>query len=103
LKRRKRMSRFTIVCAAISSALGTSSLRAQQPPCERLRLVTIDHVTIVAAKLVPEGKFSMPGGRRIAPTEFFTEFSRLPAFCRVQAVARPTTDSEIGIEVWLPA
>jgi feruloyl esterase len=27
----------------------------------------------------------------------------LPAFCRVEAVARPTTDSEIKFEVWIPA
>lgn len=26
----------------------------------------------------------------------------LPAFCRVRAVAIPTPDSQIGIEVWLP-
>ena len=27
----------------------------------------------------------------------------LPAFCRVQGILRPTTDSEIHFEVWLPA
>ena len=96
-------SRCRLLYAIMFCSLGASHLRAQQPPCERLTFVSIEHVTIVAAKLVPEGKFSMPGGRRTAPTEFFTEFSRLPSFCRVQAVARPTADSEIGIEVWLPA
>jgi Tannase and feruloyl esterase len=40
--------------------------------------------------------------RRVSP-EFFTGFNTLPAFCRVQAVARPSSDSEVGIEVWLPA
>jgi feruloyl esterase len=29
-------------------------------------------------------------------------YTDLPAFCRVQAVAKPTDDSEIRIEVWLP-
>ena len=40
--------------------------------------------------------------RRASP-EFFTAFNTLSAFCRVQAVARPSSDSEINIEVWLPA
>ena len=97
------MKRQLMVCATSLCAFGASPVRAQQPPCERLTLVAIEHVTIVAANLVPQGKFSMPGGRRSAPTEFFTGFSSLPSFCRVQAVSRPTADSEIGIEVWLPA
>jgi hypothetical protein len=78
-----------------------SSARAQQ--CERLARVQLAHVTIVAAELVAPGRFAMPGGTQNAPAEFFTAFDRLRAFCRVQAVARPTSDSDIGIEVWLPA
>ena len=30
-------------------------------------------------------------------------FSDLPAFCQVQATLRPTADSDIKVEVWLPA
>ena len=30
-------------------------------------------------------------------------YKTLPAFCRVSAIARPTSDSVIKIEVWLPA
>jgi hypothetical protein len=40
--------------------------------------------------------------RRASP-EFFTAFNTLPVFCRVVAVARPSSDSKISIEVWLPA
>lgn len=39
--------------------------------------------------------------RRASP-EFFTAFNTLPAFCRVRAVSRPSSDSHINIEVWLP-
>ena len=39
---------------------------------------------------------------RRASAEFFTAFNTLPTFCRVRAVARPSSDSEINIEVWLP-
>jgi hypothetical protein len=72
-------------------------------PCDRLSQLKLDHVTIVAAESVAAGGFAMPGGTQNAPAEFFTAFDKLRPFCRVQAVARPTSDSEIGIEVWLPA
>src|SRR5215472_12931407 len=29
-------------------------------------------------------------------------FGNLPAFCRVAATLRPTSDSDINIEVWMP-
>ena len=37
--------------------------------------------------------------RPVAPD---TSTSPLPAFCRVEATARPTSDSEIKFEVWIP-
>ncbi|MDB5931233.1 MAG: prolyl oligopeptidase family protein, partial [Polaromonas sp.] len=37
----------------------------------------------------------------IAP-DLAQRVATMPAFCRVQAVATPTPDSQIGIEVWLP-
>src|SRR5688572_5270032 len=59
---------------------------AQAAPCESLRTLAHPYTTITAAQLVPAG----------GP-------AALPAHCRVAAVLRPVPDSEIGIEVWLPA
>ena len=53
--------------------------------------------------MVDSGKFVPPRMVRRASPEFFTAFNTLPTFCRVQAVSRPSSDSEINIEVWLPA
>jgi feruloyl esterase len=55
-------------------------------------------VTITLAQPVAAGAFSQPGGRGSA-----TQFADLPAFCRVAATLRPSSDSDIKIEVWLPA
>ncbi|MBI2687316.1 MAG: tannase/feruloyl esterase family alpha/beta hydrolase [Acidobacteria bacterium] len=52
--------------------------------CDKLAAMTIPQVRIAAAAVV-----SAEGG--------------LPEYCRVQAMARPTADSEIHFEVWLPA
>ena len=74
--------------------------RAQ--PCPGLRNLRLENTTITSAQLVDSGKFIPPTRVRRASAEFFTAFNTLPSFCRVQAVARPSSDSDIGIEVWLP-
>jgi feruloyl esterase len=66
----------------------------QGTPCADLAALTIPDVTINAASAVPEGAFTPPGSKTAL---------NLPAFCRVEATARPTSDSEIKIEVWIPA
>ncbi|MFL5498640.1 MAG: tannase/feruloyl esterase family alpha/beta hydrolase [Gemmatimonadaceae bacterium] len=58
---------------------------------------------MTSAQLVDSGKFVPPAMVRRASPEFFTAFNTLGAFCRVQATARPSSDSEIKMEVWLPA
>ncbi|HZR24621.1 MAG TPA: tannase/feruloyl esterase family alpha/beta hydrolase [Vicinamibacterales bacterium] len=61
--------------------------------CASLAALTIPSVTIRSATAVPGGGFTPPGSRQEMV---------LPAFCRVEAVARPTSDSEIKFEVWIP-
>jgi len=54
-------------------------------PCSSLRELHLPHVTVLSATRLDSGTFR-----------------KLPAFCRVRLVSRPTPDSRIGIEVWLP-
>src|SRR5215467_4141646 len=61
--------------------------------CANLAALTIPSVTIRSATLMPTGPFTPPGSRQEL---------MLPAFCRVEALARPTSDSEIKFEVWIP-
>jgi feruloyl esterase len=75
-----------------SAAFQTTAL--QGTACADLAALTIPDVTINAATAVAEGAFTPPGSRTTL---------NLPAFCRVEATARPTSDSEIKIEVWIPA
>jgi hypothetical protein len=90
------------LAAALSALILAGCSRAQAATCDDLAQTRLEHVTIVSAKVVSAGTFRLPGGRRAAPPEFFVAFDSLPAFCRVQAVSRPSRDSHIGIEVWLP-
>jgi len=70
--------------------------------CESLARLHLDGVMIVSAEAIARGGFTPPRSRRASP-EFFSGFDQLRPFCRVRAMSRPTPDSEIRIEVWLPS
>jgi pimeloyl-ACP methyl ester carboxylesterase len=61
--------------------------------CSNLAALTIPTITIRSATAVNAGPFIPPGA---------SNAMTLPAFCRVEATARPTSDSEIKFEVWIP-
>jgi len=68
--------------------------------CENLRALSLPHATITVAQDVGAGQFTSPEpGRGRGPDPF----KDLPAFCRVTVTAAPSNDSDIKIEVWLPA
>lgn len=68
--------------------------------CESLQALSLPNTTIILAQSVAAGAFSSPPtGRGGAQTE---PFKQLPAFCRVAATLRPSTDSDIRIEAWMP-
>lgn len=61
--------------------------------CESLADLRLPDTTVRSATTVA-GTLTLPGGPPI---------EGLPALCRVVGVIRPTSDSHIGFEVWLPA
>ncbi|HTR38830.1 MAG TPA: tannase/feruloyl esterase family alpha/beta hydrolase [Bryobacteraceae bacterium] len=72
--------------------------------CESLSSLKLPDTTITLAEPVAPGAFARPSGTFVergpgAPPVF----KSLPAFCRVAATLKPTSDSDIKIEVWLPA
>jgi feruloyl esterase len=68
-----------------------------------LRGLRLENATVTSAQLVDSGKFVPPAMPRRASPEFFTAFNTLPAFCRIHAISKPSSDSEIAMEIWLPA
>ena len=69
--------------------------------CESLADVNLPQTTITAASTVAAGDFTPPGPPALASA--VARFKKLPAFCRVQGVIRPSSDSHIEFEVWLPS
>jgi feruloyl esterase len=80
--------------SGLALALAASGA-AQAADCAGLKAKSSPTTEITAATLHPGGAFAMPAGTPRSQT--------LPSFCRVQGVLRPTPDSQIAFEVWLPA
>jgi feruloyl esterase len=73
--------------------------RAQaQASCESLAALALPNATITSVQTVAAGGFAPPGGRGATVAA-----ASLPAFCRVAATLKPSSDSDIKIEVWLPS
>jgi feruloyl esterase len=72
-----------------------STMSTVTASCERLTSLALPQTTITAAGRVDAGSF--------APASGATALSAPRAFCRVAATLNPSADSEIKIEVWMPA
>jgi hypothetical protein len=71
-----------------------------QSNCENVMTLKISGTTISGARVVAAGEFVPPGVPANNPA--LAPFRSLPAFCRIEGVIRPSSDSEIGFEVWAP-
>jgi feruloyl esterase len=61
--------------------------------CASLTTLQLPNTTITKAEDVTSGKFTPPVGKVL---------THLPAFCRVAATLKPSPDSDIRIEIWMP-
>jgi Tannase and feruloyl esterase len=72
--------------------------------CESLASLELPDTTITLAQSVAAGAFVPPAApAKGKGKQNATTFRDLPAFCRVTATIKPTSDSDIRIEVWMPA
>jgi feruloyl esterase len=72
--------------------------------CDSLASLALPNVTITAAEAVAAGAFTppMPPGRSLSEGQA-RQYGALPDFCRVAATLTPSSDSDIKVEVWMPA
>ena len=113
------MKRFLMIPIAIMATTLTDATAASAPvgveggelagadnvPCGDLTSFSIMEGTVTSAYLVETGAFTppvAPGGRAPSRASVTRTYGGLPAFCRVIATLRPTNDSNITVEVWMP-
>ena len=96
--------RHPLALAAVVLAVIARSASAADDPstaCARVAALALPSTTI-DARVVQPGAFQGPAAP-FSQMDIGAVYKALPAFCRVSAVAAPTRDSHIQIEVWLPA
>src|SRR5262249_49505910 len=82
-----------------SAAFVVTAPSADSATCEGLATLALLEITIILAKVEPSGTFTPPKPARM-PGSPLTD---LPAFCCVVVEVKPTPDSDIKFEVWMPA
>jgi feruloyl esterase len=89
------------LCALLLAAVVTQPVRAAAS-CESLASTALPDATITLARIVEAGPFTPgDGGSEAAPGAKPLNIPR--AFCRVAATLKPSSDSDIKIEIWLPS
>ena len=90
------------------AAMATVGLLATATPaaakdCAQLAGAALPQGKVTSATLVAAGGFQMAGPPGAPPGVLATGFKTLPAFCRIEATLKPSADSDIKVEVWMPA
>ena len=83
-----------IKCSGLALACASFAMAAT---CDGLGSLNLPNTSISLARQVAAGEF------RTADGSATPLFETLPAFCRVAATLKPSADSDIRIEVWMPA
>jgi feruloyl esterase len=81
-----------LACAITAPAFAAS--------CESLASLAFPNTAITTAQVVAPGAFVPPGGP--GKGKAANAYKDLPEFCRVTATLKPSSDSDIKVEFWLP-
>ena len=93
----RRMLNLLLAMAVFSQVSVAAGQVVAPAACESLASLSLPYTTITSAQSVAAGAFTPPRGAGNADA-----FKNLPAFCRVTATVKPTSDSNIKMEVWMP-
>src|SRR5712692_6032634 len=88
----------SVACALLLAAIVPDRAATAGGSCGGLSTLSLPNATITLAQAVDAGAFTPPDGDNTSRAA-----RALPAFCRVAATLKPTSDSNIKIEVWLPS
>jgi feruloyl esterase len=94
-------SLLCVLCLSIAAPRARGVAAAS---CESLASLALPKTTITRAQTVPAGQFAgTPAGLLAPGATSNAPYKDLPEFCRIAATLTPSSDSDIKIEVWMPA
>ncbi|MBV8904954.1 MAG: tannase/feruloyl esterase family alpha/beta hydrolase [Acidobacteriia bacterium] len=83
---------------------GIVTLSFAETPCEKLKSLSLPDTTLTAVEAVAPGPYQSPAGAgRGAGGVVNGQPQMLPAHCRVAAILKPSSDSDIRMELWMPS
>jgi len=85
----------------VTFLLLVSYVSAYGQSCEKLSSLVISHTSITLAQTVAAGTFQGPPAQ-FSGVDISALYKSMPTFCRVVAESKPTSDSDIKLEVWMP-
>src|SRR5580698_2215396 len=101
---RRRIVKRIALIAMTAALAGGGSAWAAGTSCEDLAKLNLPNVEITTATLVAAGAYKpAAGGGGPNAAAQAKMYASLPAFCRVAASLHPTPDSDIKMELWMPA
>ena len=77
--------------------LGASAALFGATACEQMKALPFTNASVTESELVAAGPYKVPGPPGAPAAE-----TMLPAHCRIAATLRPSSDSDIKMELWLP-
>jgi len=99
-----RILRAALIATTVGLLASLTPARATAAgSCESLAALALPNARVTSAEIVAAGAFQQPAGPRGGAGRGSSGYASLPAFCRVAATLTPSSDSDIKVEVWLPA
>jgi feruloyl esterase len=97
-----------VVAALVIAVLPSVGAFGQEPPsgtgaCEGVARTELPGAKVASAETVAAGAFAPPANLPPWMLGDPSLYKTLPAFCRVVVKATPSSDSDIQVEVWMPA
>ena len=96
--RRRRVRELLVLFTFVLSGI----VAFAQDTCEQLASVKISNATITAAQNFAAGTYN-GAPAPFSRVDVSALYKSMPAICRVAVTAKPSADSDIKIQVWLPA
>src|SRR5690349_8833242 len=91
---------FLPVAILCSTFAWAADAGVPESKCAELKHAALPGAEITLAEMVAAGSFIPPGLKKDEKVPHL--YQSTPEFCRVIATLKPTSDSDIKMEVWLP-
>src|SRR5262245_55704600 len=85
---------FAVIAIVVSVVAAVHAQSDRTSACTAIANTPLPNTSITAVEAITDGSFTPPGSTNA--------ITNLPPFCRIAGTIKPTAESDIRFEVWLP-